>query len=112
MESQIVWSIADLRRLSDSGGVIEAHWSVSATQVEPPSGEEGFEKILHASAYGSVGFIPDPDAPDFVPYADLTEADVLGWVWDSVDKDAMEANLAAQIADQKAPKTESGLPWS
>jgi hypothetical protein len=28
-----------------------------------------------------------------------------------VDKDEMEANLASQIEDQKAPKTETGLPW-
>jgi len=39
-------------------------------------------------------------------------ADVLAWVWGSVDKDEMEANLAQQIADQKAPATQSGLPWA
>jgi len=37
---------------------------------------------------------------------------VLGWVWESVDKDAVEASLAAQIAEQKAPKIARGLPWN
>ena len=95
------WTIANLEHNVADGGVIVAHWRVSAEDGE-----------YTASAYGTAGFTPDPDAAGFVPYADLTEADVLAWVWASVDKDEMEANLAKQIEDQKAPKTESGLPWA
>ncbi len=47
-----------------------------------------------------------------VPYASLTEAAVLNWVWESVDKDATEAAVAAQIEAQKNPVSASGLPWS
>jgi hypothetical protein len=50
-------------------------------------------------------------APDFVPFDDLTEADVLAWVYESVDKDATEESLASQIEDQKAPQTVAGTPW-
>jgi hypothetical protein len=50
-------------------------------------------------------------APDFVPFESLTEADVLAWVYESVDKDATEASLASQIEDQKAPQTVAGTPW-
>jgi hypothetical protein len=85
----------------DDKGIVVAHWRVSA--------EDG---NYTASAYGTAGFTPNPDAAGFVPYADLTEADVLAWVWASVDKDEMEANLAKQIEDQKAPATQSGLPWA
>jgi hypothetical protein len=95
------WTIANLEHNVADGGVIVAHWRVSAEDGE-----------YTASAYGTAGFTPDPDAAGFVPYADLTEADVLAWVWGSVDKDEMEANLAQQIEDQKAPKTEAGLPWA
>jgi hypothetical protein len=42
----------------------------------------------------------------------VTEAEVLGWVWGSVDKDETEANLAAQIDAQKNPTSEAGLPWA
>ena len=95
------WTIANLERNTADGGVIVAHWRATAQDGD-----------YTASAYGTVGFTPDPSAASFIPYADLTEADVLAWVWGSVDKDEMEANLAAQIADQKAPATQSGLPWA
>ena len=95
------WTIAQLEHNVADGGVIVAHWRVSAEDGE-----------YTASAYGTAGFTPDPTAAGFVPYADLTEADVLTWVWGSVDKDEMEANLAQQIEDQKAPATQSGLPWA
>jgi hypothetical protein len=95
------WTIANLEHNVADGGVIVAHWRVTAEDGE-----------YTASAYGTAGFTPDPDAEGFVPYADLTEADVLAWVYGSVDKDEMEANLAKQIEDQKAPATQSGLPWA
>jgi hypothetical protein len=100
MAIETTWRIAQLERQTDTGGVVIAHWRVSA--------EDG---DYTASAYGTAGFTPDPDAAGFVPYADLTEADVLAWVWASVDKEEMEANLAQQIEAQKAPVTASGLPW-
>jgi len=96
------WTIAQLERQTDTGGVIVAHWRVTAQDGE-----------YTASAYGSASFTPDPASPTFKPYDQLTEADVLGWVWgqDDFDKDAVEVNLAQRIEDQKAPKTETGVPW-
>lgn len=94
------WTIANLERNTADGGVVVAHWRCTA--------EDG---DFTATAYGTAGYTPDASASDFVPYDQLTEADVLAWVWGSVDKDATEAALAANIADQKAPQTETGLPW-
>jgi len=99
------WTIANLERNTADGGVIVAHWRVTA---EETVGEETYT----ASAYGTCGFTPDASEPDFVPYDQLTEADVLAWVWSSMDKDATEAALAAKIEEQKAPATVSGLPWA
>jgi hypothetical protein len=95
------WTIAQLERHTDTGGVVTAHWRVTAQDGD-----------YTASAYGSAGFTPDPTAPDFIAYDQLTEADVLAWVWGSVDKAETEANLAKQIENQKVPKTETGLPWA
>lgn len=66
-----------------------------------------------ASAYGTAAITPDPDAPNFVPYDQLIEADVLAWVWaqEDFDKAETEARLAQQIEGQKAPKTVAGVPW-
>ena len=95
------WSISQMDRNADNGGVTVAHWNVTAVDGD-----------YSASAYGTVGFTPDASAPGFVPYANLTEAEVLAWVWASgVDKDATEASLAQQIEVQKNPVTLNGLPW-
>lgn len=94
------WSIAQLDRNAANGGVTVAHW-----RVEAVDGEHS------ASAYGSAGFTPDPSAADFKPYASLTQADVLAWVWGSIDKTEIEASLAAQIEAKKNPVTLNGLPW-
>lgn len=99
------WTIAQLERNTADGGVVVAHWRVTA---EETVGEDTYT----ASSYGTCGFTPDASAPDFVPYEQLTEADVLAWVWGAVDKDATEAALAANIEEQKAPATQSGLPWA
>lgn len=96
----ITWSIAQLERNAADGGVTVAHWRVTAVDGDHS-----------ASAYGTTSFTPDASAAGFVPYADLTEADVLAWVWGSVDKAAAEAWLEAQIETQKNPVTLNGLPW-
>jgi hypothetical protein len=94
------WTIANLESNTADGGVVVAHWRVTAEDGE-----------YTASAYGTVGLTPDPSSPDFVPYADVTEADAQAWVWDSVDQAETEANLAANIEAQKNPTEASGLPW-
>ena len=94
------WCISQLDRNAANGGVTVAHWSVSAVDGD-----------YAASAYGSAGFTPDASAPGFKPYSTLTQADVLGWVWGSVDKAATEALLAQQIEAKKTPIILNGLPW-
>ena len=49
-----------------------------------------------------------------VPYADLTEATVIGWVKDKLTAEKVteiEAALQAQIDEQRTPTKASGLPW-
>jgi hypothetical protein len=97
----ITWRISQLDRNAADGGVITAHWNVTVVTDENS-----------ASFCGMTGFTPDPALPNFVPYADLIEADVLAWVWGSVDKTAIEANLEAKIEAEKNPVTLIGVPWS
>jgi hypothetical protein len=102
------WTIAQLERNTTDNGVIVAHWRVTAEETVGT----GDDAVTYtASSYGTCSFTPDPASPNFVPYADLTEADVLAWVYESVDQDATEAALTANIEEQKNPVTETGLPW-
>jgi len=94
------WTIANLERNTADGGVTVAHWRCTAVDGDHS-----------ASAYGTVGFTPDASADGFVPYENLTEADVLAWVHGSVDKDATESALAAKIDAEKNPTTTAGTPW-
>jgi hypothetical protein len=97
----ITWTILQLDRSLPDGAVYTAHWRVSAVDGD-----------YSASAYSSASFTPDPASPDFIPYQDLTEAEVLGWVWASgVDKFAIEAALADQIYLQQNPVSATGIPW-
>jgi hypothetical protein len=62
-----------------------------------------------ASVYSTVGL----EAGDTViPFASLTEETVKTWLADKLDLVAMEASLDAQLAELKAPKVASGLPWN
>ena len=95
------WTIAQLERTIADGGVTVAHWRCISTDGEHSS-----------SSYGTCGFTPDSTDPDFVPYDDLTEADVLGWVWaNGVDQDQIEAANEAKIDALVNPTTSSGTPW-
>ena len=92
------WKISTLDRDVATGYVTTAHWQASAVDGEHS-----------ASAYATVSW---PEGTPAIPYANLTEATVLNWVWESVDKDATEASLAAQIALLKNPVQATGTPWS
>ena len=98
------WTIANLERDIATGGVQVAHWRVTESETV---GDDTFT----ASSYGTVGFTPDADADGFVAYDSLTEATVLSWVHESVDQDATEAALTANIEAQKNPVSANGMPW-
>lgn len=94
------WTISTLERELSDGGVVVAHWRATAVDGD-----------FSASNYGTVGFTPDASAAGFIAFDSLTEANVLGWVQAEVDKDAIEASLAANIEAQKNPTQASGVPW-
>ena len=98
------WTIATLEHNTADGGVIVAHWRVTEEETVG-------ENTYTASSYGTCGFTPDPSASDYIAYADLTEADVIGWVQAEVDQDSIEAALTANINEQKNPTTTDGVPW-
>ena len=92
-----LWKISTLDRDVATGFVTTAHWQATAVDGEHT-----------ASAYATVSW---PEGTPAIPYASLTEATVLAWVWNAVDKEATEASLAAQIELLKNPVKATGTPW-
>lgn len=92
------WTISTLERETSNGFVIVAHWQATATDGD-----------YTAQIYSTCSWA---EGTPTVPYADLTQETVLNWVWESVDKQATEDALAANIALQKNPVTATGTPWS
>jgi hypothetical protein len=45
-------------------------------------------------------------------YEALTESQVVAWVKDKLDVEAIETGLAAQIEAKKNPVTANGVPWA
>jgi hypothetical protein len=94
------WNIATCEHDVATGGITAAHWECIATDAS-----------YTARVYGAEGLNPDPSSPDFIAYANVTEAEVLNWVWGQLNKADTEANLASAIEAQKNPTTASGTPW-
>jgi hypothetical protein len=93
------WKITQCDRLTADNFITTAHWTATATDGE-----------FTASIYSTCSWA---DGSPTIPYAEVTEAEVLQWVWDSgVSKDATEAALAQNIELQKNPVTATGTPWS
>jgi hypothetical protein len=91
------WTINQLERNTSDGLVTTIHWTASAVDGD-----------YSASIYNTQQL---ERGDSFVDYASLTEETVLGWLWTKVDKQVVEAALAAQIDAKKAPVIASGLPW-
>lgn len=102
------WSVVQMDAYPEYEGhtdvVFIVHWRLNGTDGEYTAG-----------AYGSVGVTLDPEAT-YTPYADLTQAQVVGWVQDALGEEQVasyEANVAAQIdALVNPPVVTPPLPWA
>lgn len=92
----ISWKISQLDRQTSDGFVTTAHWQCVGTDGE-----------FSDSVYSTASWTGEPATP----YESLTQDVVLGWIWESVDKDATEAAVQAKIDAQKNPVTAQGVPW-
>jgi hypothetical protein len=96
------WAIAQLERETADGYVFTAHYTVNAA-----------DGTYTAGAYGSVGF----ERPEtLVPFADLQEDQVIGWVKEKLGGDEkvteIQDALQSQLDEQRTPSKASGTPWA
>ena len=102
------WAVVQMDAYPEYEGetdvVFTVHWTLTGT-----------DGTYSGSVYGSTGVSLDEGAT-FTPYADLTEAQVIGWVQAAMGAEVVagyEASVAQQINDQVAPPVVTpALPWS
>ena len=97
------WKISNTDRNTTDGFIFCVHYTASQTDGD-----------FTASTYATVSFTKE-DGINYVPYSELTEAAVVEWVKGSLGAEgvaAVDAALAENIAEQKAPKTATGTPWA
>jgi len=80
--------------------VFTVHWQLTGT-----------DGTYNGSVYSTCS-VPAPTGT-FTPYADLTQEQVLGWIWaNGVDQASAEAAVQTQIDNQITPPvTSPALPW-
>jgi hypothetical protein len=107
--STITWNISAMNCYPQAEGqtnvVFTVHWTCSGTQVQDGKTYNGY-------VYASCG-VTYTAGSTYIPYANLTKEDVLGWIWASgVDKDATEAAVQQQIDTAiNPPVITPTLPW-
>ena len=98
-------------------------WLIERLLVKPTEGTltdvvitadwrcNGSQESFYGTCYGSTSFAPPTGS--FTPYDQLTEQQVLDWCYaNGVDKNAIEANVTAQIENQiNPPVVALPLPW-
>jgi len=99
------WTIHQLERKSDNGFVVNVHWRYAFSETPEDKGIQ-----YYASRHGVLSYTQSEDS-DLIPYEDLTEDIVIGWVKESLDMEDLDKDLENQIEAQKNPPILQGLPW-
>jgi hypothetical protein len=102
METVFNWRVANLERETSDGYVYTAHYTIDAN-----------DGTYSAGAYGSLG-LERPEEDEMIPFAQLTEEIVVGWVKEKLTEEKVEeveAALQAQLDEQHSPSKAVGLPW-
>jgi hypothetical protein len=97
----INWQVQNMTRDLSNGFVINVAWACTASQDS-------------ASAFYGGTTVYTQESDSFIPYEDLTEEIVLGWVYETLgdQKAEIEASLTAKVEKQLNPVSANGLPWS
>ena len=109
MANSYVWNISRMDVIPQTGSltdyVVTAHWTCSGT-----------DGTYTGQVYTTQSFTVNPDKPDYTPYANLTEAEVVGWVQAAIGEEGVAAvytSIDTQIQNQiDPPIVTPPLPWA
>ncbi len=98
----VEWMQTTPTSANPSEAVLQVGWRCNGT-------EDNFSGSVYSTCT-----LPAADPASFIPYADLTQDQVLDWVWaNGVDKVETEAAVQQQIDRQiNPPVIQPPLPWA
>jgi hypothetical protein len=83
---------------NQDGGVTAVKWSMTAAKNGVEIKDLGFSK-----------FTPDQSASGFIPFNQLKESDVIGWISKNINSEEVERRLNESVA--QAQSSEVTFPW-
>jgi len=102
----MAWKVLNMEHKTSDGFVIEV------TSAYEKQDGPGYASLLFVNEFEETA------GPEFIPYEDLTEEIVIGWVKDSLGADKVmetETHVNTLAATKKQeienPTIEPGLPW-
>ena len=104
MSTSFAWTVNTLERTTADGIVFTVHYNVAVA-----------DDTYSAGAYGSIGLDAPAEGDTVIPYADLTEEVVVGWVKAKLGEEQVtqvQIALQNQIDEQRTPSKAAGTPWS
>ena len=111
----ITWTVSTLDYEVSKNGLDNvatvAHWRCTGVDAD---GNEG-------SAYGTKA-LPEPSPDSFIPWDNITEEIILGWLVAEMttnkmddapsEQESVEATIQAQIDEKANPTRGTGVPWA
>ena len=134
MAITFTWSVKDLHKVTATGAVYKVDWSCTGLDEDTSTsrsrsgtyqhtGEVTADEVTGQDAAGNnvtesvtrvVPVTPDHTASDFIAYASLDEATVLGWIKDNgvqaYNENLITSNINNLIAAANTNST--GTPWA
>ena len=134
MAITFTWSVKDMHKVTATGAVYKVDWSCTGLDEDTSTsrsrsgtyqhtGEVTADEVTGQDADGNdvteavtrvVPVTPDHTASDFIAYASLDEATVIGWIKDNgvqaYNEGLITSNINNIIAATAANST--GMPWA
>ena len=114
------WLVTQLDSIPTLDGMKEiikvVHWRAQKSHTETiydsQTESSSLRDVFIADTYGALS-LDAPHEASFTPYDEVTKEMVEGWLADSLDCEAIEANLDAQIQNfLNPPIVAYPLPWT
>lgn len=102
------WAVTGMKVTTvgtESDYVVQTYWTKTGTDENGNTG----------TFSGATPLDPNPDQPDFIPYDQLTQEIVIGWIQPVVTgsyEEHVNGVIAEQIALKIDPVTQPDLPWA